>query len=465
MLIFILALAAGALAMLSLGTKPAESQQTSEPPLYEVHDLGTLPGGSSSAATGINDANQVVGNATTSSDCCAYHAFLYSDGQMRDLGTLEGGSYSTAGGINNAGQVVGRSTTSGEATMHAFLYSDGQMRDLGTLEGESYSAASGINDAGKVVGELGTSGNVCCHAFLYSEGVLKDLGTLGGANSSATGINNADQVVGYSFTSGDAEAHAFLWDTTNRMTDLGTLGGSSSTASDINNAGDVVGESLTSGDAERHAFLYRGGVMKDLGTLEGSSGWSVAFGINDAGDVVGSSDTSRDADLPFIYSDGVMRDLNSLIPADSGWKLLRAQAINNNGYIVGQGINKDGQEHAFLLKPIPYFDGFYQPVDNLPTLNKTKPGKTIPIRFSLGGDKGLDIFAEGYPKSEPISCDSAATVDGIEVTLSGKGALSYNESTDTYEYEWATSSSWSGCRQFVMRLKDGTVQRANFIFR
>ena len=117
---------------------------------------------------------------------------------------------------------------------------------------------------------------------------------------------------------------------------------------------------------------------------------------------------------PFLYSDGVMRDLNSLIPADSGWELANVEDINDNGYIVGKGIRSDGREHAVLLTPKSYFDGFYQPVDNLPTLNKTKPGKTIPIRFSLGGDKGLNIFAEGYPKSEAIPCDSTATVDDID---------------------------------------------------
>ena len=58
--------------------------------------------------------------------------------------------------------------------------------------------------------------------------------------------------------------------------------------------------------------------------------------------------------------------------------------------------NNTADDHApdWGLMPVVYaFSGFYQPVDNLPTLNKTKPGKTIPIRFSLGGDKGLDIFA------------------------------------------------------------------------
>jgi hypothetical protein len=111
-----------------------------------------------------------------------------------------------------------------------------------------------------------------------------------------------------------------------------------------------------------------------------------------------------------------------------------------------------------------HFDGFYQPVDNIPTLNKAKAGTTIPIRFSLGSDQGLDIFATGYPKSETIPCNSTTPVDSIEETVSGKHGLSYNASTDRYEYDWATSSTWSGCRQFVMKLKDGSVQRANFSF-
>ena len=221
------------------------------------------------------------------------------------------------------------------------------------------------------------------------------------------------------------------------------------------------------GDAEQHTFLYSGGKMQDLGTLaEPYNSYSFPTAINNADQVVGQSSDSDGIEHPFLYSDGVMRDLNSLIPADSGWELSTVQDINDKGYVVGVGNNlKLGETHAFLLTPVPYFDGFYQPVDNLPILNKSKPGKTIPLRFSLGGDKGLDIFAEGYPKSEAIPCDSTATVDGIEETVTGKGGLSYNASTDTYEYAWATSSTSSGCRQFVMKLKDGTVHRANFIFR
>ena len=46
-----------------------------------------------------------------------------------------------------------------------------------------------------------------------------------------------------------------------------------------------------------------------------------------------------------------MADLNSLIPADSGWFLQQISGINDRGQIVGQGINRTtGANHAFLLR-------------------------------------------------------------------------------------------------------------------
>jgi probable HAF family extracellular repeat protein len=115
-------------------------------------DLGVLGDPLSSltsTAADINAAGQVVGTSGTAGS--RLHAFLYSGGTMQDLGTL-GGSSSNASGINDAGLVVGSSATSSTSVYHAFLYSGGTMQDLGTAGGTE-SWAHGISGAAQVVGQ------------------------------------------------------------------------------------------------------------------------------------------------------------------------------------------------------------------------------------------------------------------------------------------------------------------------
>jgi probable HAF family extracellular repeat protein len=213
------------------GTAVGQQGQAPKQPLYEVHDLGTLAGGSFSYAFGINQAGKVVGAASLNepSGSPEEHPFLYSNGVMQDLGTL-GGPNAHAQDINDAGKVVGSSTMNAEdIERHAFLYSGGQMQDLGTLQGHSESLATAINNKGEVVGRSSMSGSLGERAFLYSNGVMQDLGTLGGTvgtiefGSSAFGINEAGKVVGAAATSNN-EVHAFLYSGW-QMQDLGTLGG------------------------------------------------------------------------------------------------------------------------------------------------------------------------------------------------------------------------------------------------
>jgi len=113
------------------------------------------------------------------------------------------------------------------------------------------------------------------------------------------------------------------------------------------------------------------------------------------------------------------------------------------------------------------FSGFFTPVDNFPTFNLVKAGASVAIKFSLGGDKGLSIFAAGYPKSEQIACDSTAEVDGTTSTVTaGSTGLTFDATTNQYSYVWKTDKSWANtCRQLVVKLIDGTVHRANFTFK
>jgi hypothetical protein len=112
------------------------------------------------------------------------------------------------------------------------------------------------------------------------------------------------------------------------------------------------------------------------------------------------------------------------------------------------------------------FAGFYSPVDNRPIWNMVKAGSAVPVKFSLGGDKGLAIFALGYPISQSIACDTGASTDVIEETANPEGSsLSYDASSDRYKYVWKTQNAWSSsCRRLKLRLLDGSEQTADFGF-
>ena len=110
------------------------------------------------------------------------------------------------------------------------------------------------------------------------------------------------------------------------------------------------------------------------------------------------------------------------------------------------------------------FTGFFQPVDNA-IVNTVKAGSSIPVKFSLGGNQGLQIFATGSPTSVAVSCNATAPTDEIETVTAGNSSLQYDAGADQYHYVWKTDKSWVGCRQLKVTLKDGSVKTAMFKFR
>jgi hypothetical protein len=110
------------------------------------------------------------------------------------------------------------------------------------------------------------------------------------------------------------------------------------------------------------------------------------------------------------------------------------------------------------------FDGFFSPVNNAPTVNSVNAGRAIPVKFSLNGDAGLDIFAAGSPASQRVTCDSGAAIDPVEETVTAGGStLQYDATTDTYTYVWKTDKAWAGsCRNLTVTLNDGSEQTALF---
>jgi hypothetical protein len=123
------------------------------------------------------------------------------------------------------------------------------------------------------------------------------------------------------------------------------------------------------------------------------------------------------------------------------------------------------------------FTGFLKPVEN-DRVNVVKAGSTVPIKFKLGGFRGWDVIADGYPQSMKVSCSA-----GVVTKLKGKKRnLAHHDDDDrghgrdkgrdldyddgVYEFEWKTSKSWDDtCRVFVLKLEDNTVHKATFRFK
>lgn len=146
------------------------------------------------------------------------------------------------------------------------------------------------------------------------------------------------------------------------------------------------------------------------------------------------------------------------------------RVVWNDGVIANGNFDRNVYGATFELPPVVTpisFGGFLQPIDSYPTLNVMKAGSAVPVKFSLGGFHGLDIFAPGYPKSQVMNCGSSVLESAVEQTVNAGGSsLSYDAASDTYSYIWKTEKNWAGtCRQLVIQLTDLSPHYANFKFK
>jgi probable HAF family extracellular repeat protein len=352
-----------ALATLALATsRPAAAEN------YVITDLGTLPGylynwtwqqtinNRGEIAAYANNGDQ-PGNILDPNAFAGDASYLWKNGAITPLPGLPGATDTITFSLNDYGRVVGRSTVPGRPN-YPVLWVNGVIQALPELPGDNKGGALMINNRSWAVGYSQNTATGIRRAVLWdtwytNRVTLIQLPALpgGGGWDEALGINQEGQMVGFSGPASGLE-HATLWDKGKAM-DLGTLGGAWGDGYAINNWGQVVGQAATAtASGGPDAFLWDKGVMHDLGTY-GSDVTSLALAINYKGQIVGSSSanlTDAVSSHALLWENGKMINLQTKVSATSGWTLLGASGINNNGQIVGIGLH-NGQYRNFLLTP------------------------------------------------------------------------------------------------------------------
>jgi hypothetical protein len=142
-------------------------------------------------------------------------------------------------------------------------------------------------------------------------------------------------------------------------------------------------------------------------------------------------------------------------------------SVGSYTFSVRTADNDGNQAGKSVTYQVVYnWSGFFQPIDNLPTVNSVKAGQAIPVKFSLGGNYGLNIFAAGYPKVQQVACGSTQADEVEQTVTAGASGLSYDATTGQYSYTWKTDKKWAGsCRLLVLKLTDGSEHIASFQFR
>lgn len=346
---------------------------------YTVTDLGTLGTGNLSVANAINNAGVVVGY--TDPTAGLPHAFRWSVGTMADLGVEPGGDDSVANAVNDAGQVAGTADRQSGGYGYPVRWSaSGALTDLGGTVTNELGVGNAIDPAGRIAGgqRLANSEGSPVAELYDTNGAATYLGNPVDSLNAATGINAVGQVVG---------SPAFVWKS-GTLTMLPVLAGASAGdagATAINISGQIVGWSGVAGSSgAEHAALWSGGTVTDLGTIGGSA-YNQATAINAAGQIVGTADPHcQPCANPVAWlrqPGGALTDLDTLIPAGSGWTLEQANGINDRGQIVGAGLH-NGALHAYLLTP-----------SFAANINFATSGAAVPVGYTA--DSGAAYGARG----------------------------------------------------------------------
>lgn len=275
-------------------------------------------------------------------------SFVYNNGNGADGGFFPLGFSPT--GLTDSGAVTGQFLLQvslglqGASYLQGFFYNGSGWFGIENPFANDAASSVGMSSSGALVGNAMTPAGTS-HAIVWqNDGSWVDLNSLAGgfSNVSATSANASGQVTG----SADGKAFISNGTTLTRLNDPSSL---SSAGNAISADGRIAGSRVVIGGAERAFVTDSLGTITDLGTLGGLN--SSALGVNALGQVVGWTLNGSSQQVAFLYSNGVMTDLNSLLTVSGEWIIQSAIAINQSGIILATAVNGLGDYRVVLLTP------------------------------------------------------------------------------------------------------------------
>jgi len=109
-------------------------------------------------------------------------------------------------------------------------------------------------------------------------------------------------------------------------------------------------------------------------------------------------------------------------------------------------------------------NGFYAPVDKPNTMNITKGGSTVPLKFEVfaGTTELTDTSIVDSFKTGTMTCVNGAPTDAIEEYATGSTSLRYDAVAGQFIFNWKTLKQPGTCWQVKLTTQDGSVIYANF---
>ena len=322
--------------------------------LYQVIDLGTVGGATRSEARGINQQGDIWGENfhTDFPYFLWFNNTNHAVAKPSEVGTM------SLYGMNKNRQFAGFMSYANATPSRSFAFLGSPLRPQSL--NQTNFLPRGVNIHGDVVGITtikveyypGSPLVLVNRPALVRGNKLTILPALPGSNvwvnAEATAINDNGVIVGWSGTASMSTTsnytHAFLWD--GAMHDLHSSTRTNSVAVAVNNNNMVVGYRKDAAFSANEPFYWTAASNMVALSLPGGYGTGQPLGLNNRGDVVGVAGSGS----AVIWTNGVMTDLQTVIPTSPVWDLDGAYGINDAGEIVGYG-KKAGLTKGFLLNP------------------------------------------------------------------------------------------------------------------